>query len=99
MKKMYFVKIFFCLFCNFRGSKPTRTRTQNREKQRSGLTITDNFLKFCVHKSRNVGAIQATRYYDTWTTDWPKTLQPHNFVGWGIKMINDIDYIYVDLSE
>jgi hypothetical protein len=25
------------LFCNFQGSKPTRTRTQNREKQRSGL--------------------------------------------------------------
>jgi hypothetical protein len=37
-EKMYFVKIFFCLFCNFRGSKITRTRTQNREKQ-SGLMV------------------------------------------------------------
>jgi hypothetical protein len=35
---MYFADIFFCLFCNFLGSKPTRTRTQNIEKQRNGLT-------------------------------------------------------------
>jgi hypothetical protein len=37
-EKMYFVDIFFCLFCNFHGSKPTRTRTENREKQRNGLS-------------------------------------------------------------
>jgi hypothetical protein len=36
IEKMYFVEDFFGLFCNFRGSKPTRTQTQNREKQ-SGL--------------------------------------------------------------
>jgi hypothetical protein len=34
-KKMSFIEIFFC--CNFRGSKPARTRTQNREKQRNSL--------------------------------------------------------------
>jgi hypothetical protein len=42
---MYFVKIFFCLFCKFRGSKPTRTRTQNREKQRSGLSSINKYNK------------------------------------------------------
>jgi hypothetical protein len=31
-EKMYFVDIFFCLFFNFRDSKPTRTQTQNRER-------------------------------------------------------------------
>jgi hypothetical protein len=36
-KKTIFIDISFCLFCNFRGSKPTRTRTQNRKKQRNSL--------------------------------------------------------------
>jgi hypothetical protein len=40
---MYFVEIFFCLFCNFHGSKPTRTRTQNREKQRNSRRVVNNF--------------------------------------------------------
>jgi hypothetical protein len=31
------MEILFCLFSNFCGSKPTRTRTQNTEKQRNGL--------------------------------------------------------------
>jgi hypothetical protein len=37
-KKTFFIEIFFCLFCNFRGSKPTGTWMQNREKERNGLT-------------------------------------------------------------
>jgi hypothetical protein len=41
-KKRVFIEIFLCLFCNFRGSKPTRTRTQNREKQRNGQTTKSN---------------------------------------------------------
>jgi hypothetical protein len=35
---MYSVGIFFCLFCNFYGSK--LTHTQNREKQRNSLMLT-----------------------------------------------------------
>jgi hypothetical protein len=30
---MYSIDIFFYLFCSFRGSKPTCTRTQNRKKK------------------------------------------------------------------
>jgi hypothetical protein len=30
--KEVFIEIFFCLFCNFCGSKPLCTRTQNRKK-------------------------------------------------------------------
>jgi hypothetical protein len=41
MKWHFLIKIFFCLFCNFCFSKPTRgirTQTQNREKQRNSFT-------------------------------------------------------------
>jgi hypothetical protein len=35
------------LFCNFRGSNPTRTRMQNREKQRNGLMFTNKIYILC----------------------------------------------------
>jgi hypothetical protein len=47
-KKMLFIENFLCLFCNFRGSKPTRTRTQNTEKQRNGL-IMKNKIRTAQH--------------------------------------------------
>jgi hypothetical protein len=34
---MFSTNILFSLFCNFYVSKPTRMRTQNREKQRNSL--------------------------------------------------------------
>jgi hypothetical protein len=46
-KNTFFIEIFFCLFCNFRGSKSTRTPTQNREKQRNSLTNTATTKKRC----------------------------------------------------
>jgi hypothetical protein len=33
-EKMYFVDIFFCLFCNFRGSKPIPARGRKTEKNK-----------------------------------------------------------------
>jgi hypothetical protein len=36
-EKMFSTNILFFLFCNFYVSKPTSTRTQNREKQRNSL--------------------------------------------------------------
>jgi hypothetical protein len=36
-KKAFSIEMFFCLFCNVRGSKPTCTRTQNRDKERNSL--------------------------------------------------------------
>jgi hypothetical protein len=41
----FFIENFFCLFCNVLVSKPTRTLTQNREKQRNSLTV--NSTRFC----------------------------------------------------
>jgi hypothetical protein len=51
--KKRFIKIFFCLFSNFCGSKPTRTQTQNREKQRNGL------IRYSRHNYNHCGS-QAT---------------------------------------
>jgi hypothetical protein len=53
-EKMYFVEIFSCLFCNFRGRKSTRTRTQNREKERSGLSIANKNVECMYCRSRNI---------------------------------------------
>jgi hypothetical protein len=72
-EKMYFVEIFFCLFCNFQGLKSTRTRTQNREKQRSGLTrsifwpINKINRKSVVHSSYEWGGPSD----ETWKTEAP----------------------------
>jgi hypothetical protein len=57
---MYFVDIFFCLFCNFRGSKPTRTQSQTEKNKEMALQrMTNTFLKKCflqqrVHAPRNI---------------------------------------------
>jgi hypothetical protein len=59
--KRRFLEISFCLFCNFRGSKPSRTQTQNREKQRNSLITEIAFASVTVnsllHDSENVGPI------------------------------------------
>jgi hypothetical protein len=63
---MYFVDIFFCLFCNFRGSKPTctRTRTQTREKQRNGLSIIFAYIYKHIHftvQNKNISSASQGR--------------------------------------
>jgi hypothetical protein len=68
MKKCILWKIFFCLFCNFCGSKPTRTRTQNREKQRSGLILyisKDKTFTFCKPQYTRRG-IEINYEQETW---------------------------------
>jgi hypothetical protein len=48
--KRHILDISFCLFCNFYCSKPTRTRTQNREKQRNGLIVENHSAEIDRHE-------------------------------------------------
>jgi preprotein translocase subunit YajC len=67
---MFLIEIFFCLFYKFRGSKPPRTRTQNREKQRNSLIFKVSNINGIYGKIIRVSIMKFNfSYYSTYNTD------------------------------